>query len=56
MLFNENKKKKLNNLMEYIKISDMLVYGHSIEKTLIPITDSLSFKLSVDTMSVLNDQ
>ncbi|AXN75298.1 Membrane protein [Orthopoxvirus akhmetapox] len=56
MMFNEDKKRKLNNLMEYIKISDMLVYGYSIEKTLIPITESLSFKLSVDAMSVLNDQ
>ncbi|AOP31328.1 hypothetical protein RCNV-85A-051 [Raccoonpox virus] len=56
MMFNEVKKKKLNDLMEHIRISDMLVYGYSINETLIPFTDSLSFKLSVDTMSVLNDQ
>ncbi|AOP31545.1 hypothetical protein SKPV-WA-066 [Skunkpox virus] len=56
MLFNEVKKKKLNDLMEHIRISDMLVYGHSLNETLVSFTDSLSFKLSVDAMSVLNDQ
>ncbi|AOP31756.1 hypothetical protein BI079_gp066 [Volepox virus] len=56
MMFNEVKRKKLNDLMEHIRISDMLVYGYSINETLVPFTDSLSFKLSVDTMSVLNDQ
>ncbi|AEN03635.1 hypothetical protein YKV046c [Yokapox virus] len=56
IMYNENKRKRLPMLLKNIKLSNILVCGKDIYKTLVNITETPSYKLMIDSIYVLNDQ